>query len=150
METETKTVGDEGKENADEKSSRTEEGTTEEGKVDLSRILEDEPPLDSVVKPFVEEFTQAAKSLVQNVTDESSSYVTEVEKEVENLALVSDPWASLRNLDPVQESSVKRTEETLPNSDENIGESSEAVKSTSAEQEKDDLDENPRTTHTQV
>ncbi|KAI3465902.1 hypothetical protein Pfo_022565 [Paulownia fortunei] len=87
-------------------------------------------PLDSVVKPLVE-VTQAAKVPVENVTLGSSSYVTEVETEVEKL-------------------------ETLPTSDENIGESSEAAKSSSDETAanskqlgKTDLDENPRSTHTQ-
>ncbi|KAI3457070.1 hypothetical protein Pfo_013733 [Paulownia fortunei] len=141
-EAEIKTSGDEGKENAAERNSGTVEGKTEERKVDLGQILEVGPPLDLVLKPFVEEFTQAAESLVP-------SYVTEVEKEVEKLVLVSDPWASLKNLEPAPESSLKGTEDTLPTSDENVGESLEAVKSRSAEPEEAGLDENPRSTHTQ-
>ncbi|KAL8507962.1 hypothetical protein ACS0TY_018493 [Phlomoides rotata] len=94
------------KENAAEQSYETVEGTEV-----LSRALEDEPTLDSVVKPVVDELTQ-------------------VEAGFENLALVSDPWTSLRNSEPVQESS-------------------DAVKSAPTEQENADLDEHSRAVHTQ-
>ncbi|XP_011082919.1 uncharacterized protein LOC105165561 [Sesamum indicum] len=109
-EAETITGSDEGKKDAAESSSV--EGKMGEG---LGQILEAGTHLDSVVKPYVEEFTEAAKSLLENVT--------EVGKEVEKLVLVSDPWAPLKKMG---------TEETLPTS-ENVGESSEDVKSVSRE-----------------
>lgn len=62
---ETKTSNDQGKEDAAERSTEAVEGKTE----DLGRILEPISRLESVVKPYVEEFTQAAKSLVENVTE---------------------------------------------------------------------------------
>ncbi|KAK4438944.1 hypothetical protein Salat_0229000 [Sesamum alatum] len=114
-EAETITGSDEGKEEAAGSSSEAVEGKTGEGTVGLGQILEAGTHLDSVVKPYVEEFIEAAKSLVENVT--------EVGKEVEKLVLVSDPWASLKKMG---------TEETLPTS-ENVGESSEDVKSVSRE-----------------
>ncbi|KAK6134990.1 hypothetical protein DH2020_031274 [Rehmannia glutinosa] len=108
------------------------EGKTEEGTaVDLGRAPEAEPPLvESVFKPVVEEFTQTAKSV-------ASSCVTEVKKGVDKLVHVS-------------ESSLKGIVDTLPISSEKVGETSEAVKSKSAETEEAGLDENPRSTHTQV
>ncbi|PIN21352.1 hypothetical protein CDL12_05937 [Handroanthus impetiginosus] len=100
-----------------------------------------EGTIDSVVKPSAEDVTLVAKPLVENVAHPSSHVVTEVEKEVEKLLLVSDPWASLKNLG----SSLKETE-TLPPSAENIvRESHETV----AEQGIAGLEENSRSTHTQ-
>lgn len=116
----------------------------DEGKAGLGRVLEDgPPPLDSAVKPFVEQLTHAAESLVQKVADSSSSCVTEVG---EKFGLLSSPLAH------APESSDKATEETLPTSDKNVGDSSEAVKSKprSAQTEEACVDETPRATHTQV
>lgn len=124
MEDETKAGGEEVmKQNVAEQSSET-----VEGKEVLSRVLEDDSSLDSIVKPVVEEVTQTVQSLVQNVADHSSSYVTQLKTGFANLALVSDPWTSLT---PVQESS-------------DVG------KSEPAQQENADLDEHSRAIHTQV
>lgn len=115
----------------------------DEGKAGLGRVLEDgPPPLDSAVKPFVEQFTHAAESLVQKVADSSSPYVTEVG---EKFGLLSSPLDATKSSD-------KATEETLPTSDKIAGDSSEAAKSKprSAETEEACVDATPRATHTQV
>lgn len=94
---------------------------------------------------LVEEVTMAAKSLMDGVTEQSSSYVTQVE------SLISDPWTSLKNLSG-------GTDEALPTSDKGPGEASEAAKEDSCEEtaaaaprelEKDHQDDTAKDTHTQ-
>lgn len=118
----------------------TETSSTPEG------VPVEESPLDSVAKPLVEQVSQAAKSLMENV---DPSYVTQLEKGVENL--VSDPLAALKNLgagNPAPTSGGTE-EAVLPTSDKNVCESSVSERAID-DPEKADSDANPRSTHTQV
>ncbi|KAL7129151.1 hypothetical protein ABFS83_13G044600 [Erythranthe nasuta] len=157
-EDEIKTSGDEGQENvenveADEIKTGGDEGQENAENVEADEIktggdegIENEEKVDEEVGPasiesFVEEFKKAEESVVENVTQTSSTYVTQVDREIKNL--VADPWGILKKFVP---------EETLPTSDKSVGDSSEAAnKSTSAEKngEEDCVDENSRATHGQ-
>ncbi|KAL7087236.1 hypothetical protein ACP275_13G055100 [Erythranthe tilingii] len=130
---EIKTGGDEGQENVDADEIKT---SGDEEKENEEKVG---PPS---IESFVEEFKKTEESVVENVTQTSSTYVTQVEREIKNL--VADPWGILKKFVP---------EETLPTSDKSVGDSSDAAnKSTPVEkngEEEDCVDENPRATHGQ-
>ncbi|KZV43141.1 hypothetical protein F511_07956 [Dorcoceras hygrometricum] len=108
-------------------------------------------PQDSIVKSLEREFSEAARSAVAE-----SSFVEEVEK----MALVSDPWAALKNLGGPKDGQIQEPPEegrSLPASDENVGGSLEATKTpyesqvvASTKRETGDLHEKPKATHGQV
>ncbi|XP_075481735.1 uncharacterized protein LOC142522318 [Primulina tabacum] len=113
-------------------------------------VAESGSPKDSIVKYLEEEFSEAARSVVDKVAE--SSFVEEVEK----LVHVSDPWDALKNLGCHKDEQNKEApeESTLPASDENVGESPEKTSDktqvvASKERETDDLHENQKATHTQ-
>ncbi|XP_073155143.1 uncharacterized protein [Henckelia pumila] len=122
----------------------------EAGAGETVRVAESGSPKDSVVKSLEEEFSEAARSVEDEVAE--SSFVQEVEK----LAYSSDPWAALKNLGGHKDEQNQGPPEgsKSPASDENVGESSEKTSEetrvvASNERDTDDLHENPKATHTQ-
>lgn len=127
-----------------------EEARAEAEAEEMVPVAESGSQKELIVKSLEEEFSEAARSVVDKVAE--SSFV----KEVEKLVHVSDPWAALKNIGAHKDEQDKEAPEegTLPASDENVGESSEKISYetqvvASKERETDDLHAKPKATHTQ-